>query len=242
MSKQDLQGVQIDRVHRVGKFRQGQKRNIVAKVSSKTKTKIMTHLKNIPRGDDLRIQEQLPQEIQSRRNKLWPQFIQARKDGKQAKFSQDKLIIDNKVITAPKDCVRDINLDVTKVSLQMSPNTKHTGVVSHERDHFQGHTIPIKGPDDVIPALQSLCQDQCVAGSAHIMYAYRVGDDHYNISNFEDDGQYGGGREVMSAITNLQCYNHLVAVTRWHGGKHAGPVRYEHIKKVAEDAVKLVQK
>ena len=94
--------------------------------------------------------------------------------------------------------------------------------------------------DDLIPAIQPLCQDQRVAGSTHIMYAYRVGNDNYNISNWEDDGEFGAGRVVMNVLDERQCYNHLVVVTRWYGGQYLGPSRFDHMKKMAHQAISSV--
>ena len=71
------------------------------------------------------------------------------------------------------------------------------------------------------------------------MYAYRIGNESYNLSNFEDDGELGGGREIMAVVDERQCFNHLVAVTRWYAGHYIGPSRFEHIKKAALDAISL---
>ena len=73
------------------------------------------------------------------------------------------------------------------------------------------------------------------------MYAYRIGNESYNLSNFEDDGELGGGREIMAVVDERQCFNHLVAVTRWYGGHHMGPSRFEHIKKAAHNAISLAK-
>ncbi len=241
LNENELSGIQIERAHRMGKpGKQGDRRprNIIAKLSSKGKGKVMSHLKNLSRSDSIRIQEQYPPEIHARRNKLWPQFIQSKQSGKPAKFSGDKLIVENKVLNPPRDRVNDINLDVTTRAMEMKP--KHTPVMTMDRSHFQGHIVPIKSTDDVIPALQALCHDQRVAGSTHIVYAYRIGNDKYNISNFEDDGEWGAGRQVMGVLDNRQCYNHLVAVTRWYGGQHLGPSRFQHIQQMANQAVSFV--
>ena len=239
----DLKSVEIERAHRVGRpGKPGDKRsrNIVAKLSSRGKSVVMANLKNLTRNgnNDIRIQEQFPPEVQTRRNKLWPHFIEAKKAQKNAKFSVDKLIVDNKVVNPPEDKVRDINLDVTGRSMDLKP--KSTAVTTTERSHFQGHVVPIQHTDDIIPAIQSLCQDQRVAGSTHIMYAYRVGNDNYNISNWEDDGEFGAGRMVMNVLDERQCYNHLVVVTRWYEGQHLGPSRFDHIKRMAHQAISSV--
>lgn len=234
----EMKEISIERIHRVGNPTNSRNRNIVAKLSSKGKTKVMTHLKNLPRDDRIKIHEQYPQEINTRRNKLWPQYIEARRANKEAKFVMDKLIIDKKVIMPPKDKISDINLNVTKRSLDLS--SKHTAVSTSGNSHFQGHAVPISSTDDIIPAIRALCQDQRVAGSTHIVYAYRIGNEQKNVWNYEDDGEWGAGKEVMNVLHNADCFGHLVAVTRWHGGKNLGPDRFQMIRKTAEQAVSLL--
>ena len=62
----------IERAHRVGKpGRPGDKRarNIVAKLSSKGKSVILAHLKNLSRGgnNDIKVQEQYPPEVHTQK-------------------------------------------------------------------------------------------------------------------------------------------------------------------------------
>lgn len=233
----DICQIQIERVHRVGNRVRGRIRNVVAKFSSKGKSIIMRHLKNLSRDDKLQIQEQYPPEVHTRRNKLWPQFISARQAGKAAKFTSDKLIVDKKVVHSPQDSIRDINLDITSRSLEMKP--KHTTVVTSEGNHLQGHSVPVTNVDDVIPAIQALCTDHRVAGATNVIYAYRIGNDQKYISNYEDDGEWGGGREIMKILDNTNCFNRLIAVTRWRGNRQLGPNRYQQIRDVAQQAVSL---
>ena len=84
--------------------------------------------------------------------------------------------------------MNDISLDVTKRTLEMKP--KRAAVMTMNRSHFQGHIVPIKSVDDVIPAIQALCRDQRVAGASLLVYAYQVGNENYYISNFEDDAEW----------------------------------------------------
>jgi hypothetical protein len=227
--------IEIERAHRVGKVIEGRTRNIVANLSTKGKTTVITHLKNLPKDDEIRIVDQFPPEVNARRNKLWPQFIQARQAGKEARVKVDKLVVDKKVIDPPRDKVYDINLDVTSRSLKMKP--KHTAVDSVQRNHFQGHIVPITCTDDVIPAVHALVGDRRVAGSSHIMYAYRIGDEERYISNYEDDGQWGAGNEIMDALQEKNCFNHLIAVTHWSAGHIKG--RLDKIRALAEEAIAL---
>ena len=234
----ELADIQIERVHRAGKTQQGKSRFIVAKFSSRGKAKIMAHLKNMPRHDKVKISEQFPPEVNERRNKLWPQYMDAKKSGKESKLNADKLIINKRVVSHPTDKVCDINLDVTQRALELKP--KHTAVTSVEKNHLQGHVVPIKSVDDVIPAIHCLCEDQRVAGSSHLIYAYRIGNENRYISNYDDDGLWGAGRELMRVLDQTGSFNHLVAVTRWSVGRHLDPSRFAQIRDIAEQAVKLV--
>lgn len=240
MSEEDIKDVQIERVHRGRKPARGRERcrDIIAKFTSKGKSKIMLHLKNMRRDEVMKIQEQFPPEIQARRNKLWPQFIQARQSKKEAKFVMDKLIVNKQVIKPPQDKVKDINLDVAECSLNM--RTKHTPACTSGNNHFQGHIVPVGSPDDVIPAIQALCRDQRIAGASHIAYAYQIGNERRFISNYEDDGEWGAGKEIMTIVNNNKCFNHLVAVSRWYSGTNLGPDRFRLIRSMAEEAVALV--
>ena len=121
--------------------------------------------------------------------------------------------------------------------MNLKPN--NTAVITVDRSHFQGHIVPIKSSDEVVSSIQSLCKDQRVAGSTHIMYAYRTGDERYSISNRDDDGEFGAGRVIMNALDSKKFYNHLVVATRWYGGKHLGPSKFDHIEKMAHDAMSL---
>ena len=119
-------------------------------------------------------------------------FSWSKTSKQQAKFNVEKLIVDNKVVHPPRDKVSDINFDVTGKSMDMKSKT--TAAVTIDRSHFQGHIVPIKSTDEVIPAIQPLCKDQRVAGSTHMIYGYRIGSARYNIWNWEDDGEHGSMR------------------------------------------------
>ena len=126
----------------------------------------MSHLSNLNRNrTNIRITEHLPQEIHARRNKLWPKFIQARQEGKDANFIKDKLIVNKEVMKSTKDQVTDINMNVSSRSLELHP--QHTSLTTVQGSHFQGHIVPLKSKDDVVPAIQALCADQRVAGANH---------------------------------------------------------------------------
>ena len=80
IKESDVKKILIERAHRVGKESVGRNRNIVAKLNSKGKSVVMSHLKNLSKRDPIKVQEQFPPEIHTRRNKLWPSFVQARRE------------------------------------------------------------------------------------------------------------------------------------------------------------------
>jgi hypothetical protein len=180
----------------------------------------MGHLKNIPKSSNIKISSQIPQEIQAKKNKLWPVFLDAKNAGKTVKWDQDKLIIDGKVNTAPKDEKRNINQDSSEIALSLQQDIKHAPATTVQKNTFQGHSVPISSVDDVIPALKALASDVTVAGSSHMIYAYRVGNASFSVHNWEDDGEFSGGRTIMGCIEDKEVYNRLICVTRWFTGNN----------------------
>jgi hypothetical protein len=231
--------IQIEGAHRMGRHTDGGCRNIVAKLTRKTKAKVMTSLKNIPRESSVRIMDQLPTEYTARRTKLWPSFISARKDGRNARLAKDTLIVDNVVVQSPKDRVRDYMMDTAARAMELEP--KHTHIITKDKIKLQGHLVHITGVDDVIPAIQALCKDPGVAGS-NLMYAYRVGKEDCYTSNYEDDsGEWNGGRTLMQILEERHVMNYLVVVSRWTGGKRISPTKPDAIREVAKGILHKLQ-
>lgn len=231
----ELGKIHVERIHRIGKQSNDRQRHIVVKLNSKGKSIVMANIKYLRKESKIKITEQFPPEIHARRDKLWPMFVEAKQQGKQTRWNQDKLLIDGRSIKPPTDKIMDINMDVTLTAAKLQP--KHTAVVTREGSHFQGHIVHITSKDEVVPAIKALCADTRVAGASHVIYAYHVGTERYSIHNWEDDGEWGGARWIMEAISKKNVYNRLVCVTRWYGGKHMGRARFETIKDMAITAI-----
>jgi hypothetical protein len=235
--KEDMGKIVIERGHRVGKKPKDNERSrdIVVKLNSKGKSIVMRNIKNLNETTSVKVLEQFPPEIHANRNKLWPTFVAAKQDGRKARWTQDKLHIDGRLIKPPSDRNKDINIDTTEVA--MSLKVKHTTIVSRDNSHFQGHSVKIASVDDVTPALKALCADTRVAGASHLMYAYRVGTERYFMHNWEDDGEWGAARWIMDTIQKKNAYGQLVCVTKWCSGQHVGRARMDTIKEVADLAL-----
>ena len=82
------------------------------------------------------------------------------------------------------------------------------------------------------------------------MYAFRVmqlkpgrsgrggAGDFGTAQGAEDDGEKWGGGRVMRAVREAGASDVLVVVSRWYGGEMLGPVRFEHIERVARAALR----
>ncbi len=221
----EMTKIHIARAHRIGKSTKYRTRNIVIKLNSRGKSIIMKHLKNLDRGSTVKVVEQFTPEVHAKRDKLWPMYIEAKQQGKPARWNIDQLNMDGRTVRPPKDRNRDINMDTNDVAMKMK--VKHIAMISKENNHFQAHTVQIASVDDVVPAIKAMCADSRVAGASHVMYAY----------NWEDDGEWGGARWIMGAIQQRKTYNQLVCVTRWFGGRNMGQARFDTIKELSNIAI-----
>jgi hypothetical protein len=229
--------VNVERVHRVGVKKADNKRQVIAKLNSKGKTVVMSHIKNLDKSNPIKICEQFPPEVHANRNKLWPQYVEAKQQGKKARWNVDQLNVEGKIMKPPVDKRRDVNMDVTEEALKLQ--VRHTAVTSRNNHHLQGHLVEINSVDDVMPALKALYSDVRISAASHIMYAYRVGNEGHSIHNWEDDGEWGGGKKIMDAITGRGVYNQLVCVKKWNGSQFLGPARFDIIKEQSNAAIDL---
>jgi len=233
----EMNQVVVERAHRSGKkvHDGNQARNIIAKLNSKGKSTVMRHIKNQSNTSHVKILEQYPPEVHANRDKLWPVFVDAKRQGKKARWNVDKLQIDGKTISPPTDCNKNVNMDTAEEALKLKP--KHTDVISKQNNHFQAHTVAIKSTDQVVPAVKALCADFRIAGASHVAYAYRLGREEYAITNWEDDGHWGAGKRILDAIISSNRYNILVCVTHWHAGNYMGPGRFDIIRDLADKSI-----
>ncbi|WFD29068.1 hypothetical protein MSPP1_000073 [Malassezia sp. CBS 17886] len=105
-------------------------------------------------------------------------------------------------------------------------------------------TIPV---NSLPPQFQNSAPSK--RGSTHDMYAYRVMElkpgrdglggpgDFGTAQGQENDGENWGGEKVMRVIQDMGASDVLVIVSRWYGGELLGPVRFDHIIRVARAAL-----
>ncbi|PWN29099.1 hypothetical protein BDZ90DRAFT_210386, partial [Jaminaea rosea] len=54
----------------------------------------------------------------------------------------------------------------------------------------------------------------------------------------DDDGERWGGDRVLKAMREVGAVDLLVVVSRWYGGTNLGPVRFDHMRTCAREALK----
>ena len=109
----------------------------------------------------------------------------------------------------------------------------------YEGSCFQGSKSELSSQNDVLPSLHAIYQDARVARATHNIYAYRVKNGANVIEHYHDDGEFGAGKKILQCLQNAGATNTLVCVTRWYGGKHLGPKRFDCIKEAAIAALGL---
>lgn len=114
-------------------------------------------------------------------------------------------------------------------------------------DHLTHVVHPALPPTKLPAALAGVSATK--RGSTHDMYAYRVlqlkpgrtgrgGPNDFGVEQGqEDDGEAWGADKVARVIRELGASDVLVIVSRWYGGELLGPVRFDHITRVARAAL-----
>ena len=57
--------------------------------------------------------------------------------------------------------------------------------------------------------------------------------------HFKDDGEYGAGRLILQYLKDNDICNKLVCVSRWYGGTHLGPVRFQYIENAVKEVLSI---
>ena len=193
--------IHFDRVHRMGTKQPGRNRPIVAKcLSSNTKDIILRHARNL-KGTTFGISEQLPQEVNERRNHLMPKLKEAKKANIPTKWNVDKLYVNGVMYAQPKDQTEFVNAPPSDTAIDI----RHTDIEQEKGSSFQAHIIKLEDKAQVIPTLHKLYTNQNVAKATHNMYAYRLRGQSLIVENSSDDGEFGAGRNEIAAAKRPKC-------------------------------------
>jgi hypothetical protein len=233
ISADDISRIHLIKVHRIGE-KGRYPRLIVAKINSEGHRIILRHTKNL-KGHDSSVYTQLPRELSERRKRLVPAFKDARSKKIATRWNGDKLFVGDKKLEVVPDKVTDINIDTTKQACELK--VVRAPPSSLEGSSFQGSKVKVDHPNDVIPAIHAIFTDHRVARATHNIYAYRIKLGERLVEHYEDDGEYGAGRRLLELLRKEDVMNNLICITRWYGGKHLGPARFDML---VDNAKKII--
>ena len=234
----------IDRAHRQGPKPRKGSRNIVVKfTSSNAKDLIFKHVKNLAGKKDLSVQEQYPPEIQERRKRLWPKYKKERDIAKLNKshkvnWSLDKLNVNGKLHSA-KDHFQVITPDDLPKK-DDDPLIMHTTQTCEGGSTFAGHAATLSCDVTVPTVLAKVMTNQVTARADHNIFAFRISKGNDVIEGQSDDGEHGASGRIMKLLQEKSITNCIIIVTRWFGGRHIGPKRFEMIEDRAKEALNML--
>ena len=155
--KPELDQIQIDRAHRMGQKGRKPRPIVVRFLNTWSKSIVFRYIKNLNKSDKYAITDQLPPELQERRKRLMPKFIEAKKQSQKPKWSSDKLIVKDEVFRIEKDSVKDSRIDIrttsTSKKVVRAPPKQYGG------SSFQGHSVCVSSQDEIVPALHAIYSD-----------------------------------------------------------------------------------
>ena len=229
----------IERAHRVGQKNSRKPRQIVAKLtSSSTKDLIFRNVRNLAGQSQFSIQEQFPPEIQESRKRLWHLFKEAKEKKKTDKsvkinWSLDKLYINGKQHTA-RDDLQHID---PREHLKHKFRLEHSKSISEQGSTFQGHAAKLTPDVPAAAVLAKLYSIRNIAKADHNIYACRVKQGNSIRELCSDDGEHGASNHLLRLLQEKELENVIVVCTRWFGGTHIGPNRFNHIKDCTKEAL-----
>ena len=184
----------------------------------------------------------MPQEIQERRNRLWPKFKDAKEKAKtdrsiKVKWSQDKLHINGKTYISKDDAQFIIPSEHHRMQNQAEHQVEHSRPIREQGSKFQGHAAKLTRTTSVADVLASLYADHSIASADHIIYAYRLKNGTDIETSCSDDGEHGAGNRLVQLLQEEDATDVIVVCTRWFGGVHIGPKRFECIKECSKEAL-----
>ena len=127
-------------------------------------------------------------------------------------------------------------------SPSLSPASPPTIFKSDPIEDRSSKFIGIYSPN--IPALE-LREQPDLKDATHRIAAWRKSSSQRNLNSqavletgYDDDGEKYGGKTVEKVLISLNVEG-AVVVARWYGGIMLGPVRFDHIRNCASQAVRL---
>ena len=207
---------------------------------------IFTHVSNLKEkvnkfGNPYRLREFRQEEDQERETRFQDLIQDNRRlpmsHQMETKRSKGELTINGEMYTK-KVCpptMKEVLLSTESKSLrEMKIHVGEMKVVNGSA--FYGYAKEVSSFDQIKEAYRALRDVHITASS--IMCGYRIfGTKHYELQDYSDDSEHGGGRRVLEALRSAGVWNMAVFVVRYHDGPNLGNLRFETILNIANDTI-----
>lgn len=188
--------------------------------------------------------EQLPDQLHEDRKyaQFWIKDNKARppRDQLQMKIYKNKLRINNdpykKKVHPPSAS------EIFKLNLQELSDTRQSPTVYGDSDivgdsEFISYAVPVTQVEQVRKAYRKLRIKY--ADATHIISAFRLQNPNgpFNQES-SDDGEFGGGRCLMSLLQENDLVDVAIFIIRYYGGKQLGTTRFDTMRALAKTALR----
>ena len=121
---------------------------------------------------------------------------------------------------------------VPKIKDMLLMNREQEGILNQIKMHegkprhkdgsaFQVFVTEVSGIEQVQEAYFAVKKNHMTA--SHVMCGYRIfGSRFYNLQDYLDDGEYGGGRVILNALKDVKVWNLAIFIVRYHNGPNLG--------------------
>lgn len=118
----------------------------------------------------------------------------------------------------------------------------HGEVLEQKKSKFQAHVARVTSMNDVAEVMENLLGNNKVQHATHNIMAYRFTRDNSCgvktvFQDCDDDGEAAAGKRLLHLLQVMDVQNRIVVVSRWYGGVHLGPARFQCINNAARLAI-----
>lgn len=232
----DSDKMMVPVAHRLGAPRSGFIRPIIAKFPIADEMDRVMRNTNRLRNTRHFIKRQLTPNQREREQFMLPMYKSIRSSGGRARISKGKLVVNGQVQTQfMPPCLPNVD----DVHIPDPPIT--TDSITDSGSHFDGYAAHVKSLSEVSAVLTSLKLQPAAARADHLIYAYILTNSDGLIShcNYDSDGDWGVGLELLRFMKDTKLHNVVCLATRTmdsQNWKHIGKRRFEHVNTVCSQA------
>ena len=231
-------------VHRIGEYKAGSHRIVVAKCHQRLKSAILSSKdklkdKKNEEGKKYYINTQIPdewkEEKRERREIIKKAKDKAKEEGKEVNVTVHKgtVFVNNqpqrKFLLPPK--THDLFPDAAEQEKIDKVKLFHSVEHSKEGSSFTAFAVKCSSMTEICRAYVKV--RQTFPDATHIPAAYSI--KHY--LGHQDDREFGEGHRILKLLTDNNISGVAIFVARYHDGPHIGPLRHELYKKAATEVL-----